>query len=150
MDRDYPQIINQYALYYCAGMNHRAIWQEICNKYESDKKGGKRFAYEEMLVTNRKLQEGVGELNAYEEFARRCQNVKYRAFVSLIEQWVQKGGNSLDILLEEEIDKAYKEENNRVRLLAQELSTKLLVPMIMMLVIVLVIVMVPAFISFNG
>ena len=151
MNRDYPKILNQYALYYCAGMNHRGIWKEICQRYEQKNysKKEKRYAYEEMLVTLRELDEGVGEIKAYESFAIRCANVNYRAFINLIEQSVKKGGNRLDVILEEEIHKAYQEENNRVRMSAQEMTTKLLIPMVMMLVIVLVIVMIPAFMSIN-
>lgn len=55
----------------------------------------------------------------------------------------------LNVILDEEVLKARREELNRVKMLAQELSTKLLFPMMLMLIIVLVIVMVPAFISFN-
>ena len=151
MDMDYPGILSQYALYYCAGMNHRSIWEEICRKYEerSAVEKQKRYAYEEMLITRRELSEGVGEITAYESFANRCRNVKYRVFVNLIEQAVRKGNNSLNELLEEEVEKARREDNNRIRMSAQELSTKLLFPMVMMLLIVLVIVMVPAFISMN-
>lgn len=156
MDSDYPKILNQYALYYYAGMNQRAIWEEICSKYEKKVTKGdsnnqkKRYAYEEMLITKRDLADGVGELQAYEAFATRCQNIKYRAFISLIEQSVKKGGVGLGICIEEEVEKARREEVNNVRKNAQELSTKLLLPMLMMLLIVLVIVMVPAFISFKS
>lgn len=156
MERDYPKILNQYALYYYAGMNQRTIWEEICSKYEKklNERGNrnqkKRYAYEEMLITKRDLADGVGELQAYEAFAMRCQNVKYRTFISLIEQSVKKGGSGLVTNIEEEIEKARREEVNNVRKSAQELSTKLLLPMLIMLLIVLVIVMVPAFISFKN
>lgn len=149
MDKDYPQILNQYALYHCAGMNNRAIWEEICQRYKEKKKESKesRYAYEEMLITIGELREGVGETAAYENFAQRCQNSKYRVFVNLIGQAVKKGSVNLSNNLYEEMEKARREENNRVRMSAQEMSTKLLIPMIMMLVVVLIIVLVPAFIS---
>lgn len=152
MNKDYPKILNQYALYACAGMNPRMIWEEICRRYDEKKREGfdKRYAYEEMLTTNREFHEGVGEIAAYESFARRCSNVKYRAFINIVEQSVKKGQERLDAILLEEVDKANREDNNRIRMSAQEISTKLLVPMVIMLLIVLVIVMVPAFISFNN
>lgn len=152
LENDYPNILNQYVLYYCAGMNSRVIWAKICDHYESDlKKGGKkRYAYEEMIVTRREIMDGMGELTAYEGFAKRCSNQRYRTFVSLIEQSLVTGRENLDILLKEELDKARRDEINRVRMSAQEMSTKLLFPMIMMLGVVIVIVMVPAFISFGN
>lgn len=152
LNRDYPKILSQYALYACAGMSHRNIWSTICQRYEEEvKRGGKKsFAYEEMKNCEQKMQGGMGEMTAYEEFAKRCGNVKYRAFINVIQQAVKKGKEDLNIVLDEEVDKARREENTRVRMAAQELSTKLLFPMILMLLIVIVIVIVPAFISFNG
>lgn len=149
---DYPKILNQYVLYYCAGMNTKAIWEEICLRYERRINNGedKSWAYEEMVRCKRAMNEGEGEITAYNDFAKRCQMPSYRTFVSLIEQSVKKGNERLNIALEEELERARREENNRVRMIIAEMSTKLLVPMIMMLIIVLVIVMVPAFISFNN
>lgn len=150
LDREYPRILNQYALYYCAGMSHRNIWNKIIERYERQCKKGKGiFVYEQMSIAEQKMRDGMGEINAYEEFANRCNSVKYRAFINLIEQSIKKGSEELNVILDEEVLKARREELNRVKMLAQELSTKLLFPMMLMLIIVLVIVMVPAFISFN-
>ena len=152
LERDYPKILNQYALYYCAGMSHRNIWDRICSRYELEltEGGSRRYAYEEMLRCKKKIEDGTGELAAYDEFAKRCGSARYRSFINLIGQSVKKGREDLGVLLDEEVERALKEENTRVRMAAQELSTKLLFPMLLMLVIVLVIVMVPAFISFGS
>lgn len=151
IDKDYSRIVSQYALYYCAGMNHRKIWAEICNRYEKKIMSGekKRYAYEEMLRTRNQLEDGAGEFNAYEEFATRCNNPKYRAFVNLIEQSVKRGNENLYEILDEEVERCRREENNRIRMEIQELSTKLLLPMILLLLVVIVIVIVPAFMSFK-
>jgi len=151
LEKDYPKIINQYALYYCAGMGYRNIWISITDRYKKhlEKDGHRHFVYEEMIRVNQRIKDGCGEMAAYEEFARRCQSVKYRAFISIVEQSIKKGRDDLYIILNDEMQKARNELNNRVRMSAQELSTKLLFPMILMLLIVLVVVMVPAFISFN-
>lgn len=150
LEKDYFQMISEYALYYRAGMNTRIIWLKICENYENEiaKGGQKHYAFEEMLVSRQEMLDGLGEVNAYEGFAKRCGVIKYRSFVSMIEQSVIVGRESLDILLEEELEKARREETNRTRMLVQEMSTKLLLPMMLMLVIVLIIVVVPAFISF--
>lgn len=150
LEKDYFQILSEYALYYRAGMNTRIIWMKICENYEVEiMKGGQRhYAFEEMLISKQEMLDGLGEVNAYEGFAKRCGSIKYRSFVSMIEQSVIVGRESLDILLEEELEKARREETNRTRMLVQEMSTKLLFPMMLMLVIVLIIVVVPAFISF--
>ncbi len=152
MDEDHPKILNQYMLYYLAGMNPRAIWSCICTSYEDRlARSGKnrRYAYEEMVYVRNRMNEGYNELVAYDEFAVRCDSVRYRAFISLVKQAVVKGNAGLEELLYEEIDKAQRERNNRIRSLASEAETKLLLPMFMMLVTVLVFVMVPAFMGLN-
>lgn len=152
IEDDYPNILNQYALYHTAGMNPRTIWYNICNRYEentgTDGKN-RRYAYEEMITTKKMMEEGCGELNAYDEFARRTQTIRYRSFVNFVKQSVVKGSRDLDNILEEELGKAQRDKNNTVRMQASEAETKLLLPMFMMLVTVIAIVMIPAFIGLN-
>ena len=153
IEADYTKILNQYVLYYMAGMNPRAIWTAMCDRYESERKidgKGKRYVYEEMIMTRNRMDEGTGELAAYDEFAVRCDNVRFRTFISFVKQAVVKGNEGLDRLLYDEMEKARRENINRVKAEASEASTKLLLPMFMMLIIVLVIVMIPAFMEMNG
>lgn len=152
MEADYPNILNQYALYYTAGMNPRAIWSAICSRYEQDtvlshKRG--RYAYEEMITAKRMMDEGLSELAAYDLFASRCDNVRYRAFISFVKQTAEKGGGGLKSVLYEEMEKAKTERNNLIKVAASEAETKLLLPMFMMLLVVLAIVMVPVFIGLD-
>ncbi len=152
MDEDLPKILNQYMLYHIAGMNPRTIWSAICKRYE-EREGAKgrnrRYAYEEMITARNRMREGCGELAAYDEFAVRCDSVRYRSFVSIVKQSVVKGNRGLEDLMYEETEKARREGNDRIRIQASEAETKLLLPMFMMLIDVLVVVMVPAFIGLN-
>lgn len=153
MESDYPRILGQYTLYYIAGMNPRAIWSAICDKYEENLAGNKkmrRYAYEEMINTKNRMDEGCGELAAYDEFASRCDDMNYRSFISFVKQAVVKGNEGLDDLLSDLADKAQREKNNRAKMEAAEAETRMLLPMFMMLIVVLVVVMVPALIGLNG
>lgn len=147
MERDYPRILNQYALFYTAGMNTRMIWRTIVENYEERlKNGGKaRYAFEEMKRVEQRMRDGMGELDAYRFFSARCTNNRYKTFASTISQALQKGRGNLGALLIEEAERAERENDNRVRSDVQEMGTKLLAPMFMMFIIVLVIVMYPAF-----
>ena len=150
MRRDYPEILNKFALYHTAGMNPRSIWNLLSSSYARSNKKRKRYIYEEMLITNRSMQEGQGELSAYDDFAARVALPEYKVFVNLLQQAVTKGRDDFDRVLYEEMDKAEKQESLKVRITGEEAGTKLLIPMFMMLMIVLVIVMVPAFMSFKS
>ena len=67
---------------------------------------------------------------------------------ALLSQNLRKGSISLSARLKEEADAALKEQINQSRRIGEEVSTRLLIPMVMMLGIVMVMIMIPAFGSF--
>ena len=150
---DYPMIVNKFALFYSVGMTTRGIFLKLCKDYERNReaKGGKkeRYAYEEMLRTRKKLQEGIGETDAYEDYAIRCGLQKYRQLVNLMKQAVLKGKSDISDELSRELEQAFLERKNHARQLSEEAGTKLLAPMFLMLLVVIVIIIVPAFMNFQ-
>lgn len=146
---DYPNIVNRFALYFNAGMTVKAAFGKICDEYEKEKSQRhiERFAYEEMLIANSAMKEGVGELKAYDDFANACGNQKYRSFVNLLSQAVTKGKKDMAYILIEENANAFNERRLRAKRLSEEAGTKLLMPMLMMLSIVIVMIIYPAFSS---
>ena len=152
IEADHARILNQYALYHTAGMNPRTIWSEICKVYENRLKQSsknRRYAFDEMIITKKMMDEGAGEMASYDDYAHRIGNIRYRSFISLIKQAAEKGGSGLTEMLYEETEKAQKERMAAIREQASEAQTKLLLPMFMMLIVVIVIVMVPAMIGLN-
>ncbi|MCR5358231.1 MAG: hypothetical protein K6E63_12610 [Lachnospiraceae bacterium] len=149
--RDYPELVNKFALFYSAGLPTRGIWHKLCRDYrESLEHGGKKkYLYEEMLLCEGRMNEGTGEVAAYETFASACGLFKYRQFISLICQAVGKGRADMILKLEDEACEAFTERKRHARELGEEAGTRLLFPMIMMLMVVLIIVTIPAFISFR-
>ena len=148
---DYPRLVNRFVLFYSAGLTTRGIWSKLCRDYLSrvNNGGDRRYLYEEMLICEGRMNEGMGELMAYEGFAARCGLNKYRQFISLIGQAMGRGRADLMPMLEMEAREAFCERKDRARELGEEAGTRLLFPMLMMLFVVLVIVMVPAFIAFR-
>lgn len=148
---DYPVLVNKFALFYCAGLTTRGIWHKLCGDYrDSLEHGGRRrYLYEEMLLCEGRMNEGMGELASYETFASACGLNIYRHFVSLISQAVGRGRSDMILMLEDEAGEAFSERKRRARELGEEAGTKLLLPMFIMLIVVLIIVTVPAFISFR-
>ncbi len=151
MIRDYPQIVNKYALYYGAGMTTRKVWLKICTDYQEGLKrnGSRHFVYEEMIAANAIMEDGVGEITAYEGFASRCQLPRYRLFINLIEQTLQRGRENMGALLEKEAQEAFLDRKNRARIRGEEAGTKLLLPMFLMLFVILFVIVVPAFSVFR-
>jgi hypothetical protein len=132
-------------------MTVQGAWRRIAAAYEKSK--GKHTeaqpAYEEMLITCRELESGIGEERVYDRFGDRCGQVRYRRLGNLLTQNLKKGSKGLVVLLEKEVDDAFEERKNMAKRMGEEASTKLLFPMILMLGIVLVILIYPAIVSFQ-
>lgn len=149
---DYPDIVSKLSLLLGAGMNLSLAWEKIALTYQKKQKCGEtklRYAYEEMQNTLYEIRDGVGELQAYENFGNRCQLSVYRKLSALVVQNVRKGARGMQKLLEEEAWEAYEQRKARAKQAGEEAGTKLLLPMGLMLVIVLAILVIPAGMSLN-
>lgn len=144
---DYPEIVSKLSLLLGAGMNITCAWEKITAGYQLQRKHSqnpRREAYEEMVTTLHEIREGVGELQAFENFGKRCSIKPYRKLSSLIVQNIRKGAKGMQRLLDEEEREAFEQRKADARKAGEEAGTKLLLPMGMMLVVVLVILLVPA------
>lgn len=146
MMRDYPEITEKLTLLLGAGMTVKNAWQKIVTDYEKQKESrGRRWAYEEMLIVCREMQSGVTEMEAYEQFGRRCEVKAYRKLAALLAQNLRKGTKGLSELLRTESEQAFEERKACAKKRGEEAGTKLLLPMLLMLMTVLIVVIVPAF-----
>ena len=149
---DYPEIVSKLSLLLGAGMNLTLAWEKIAFDYRDKRQKqavGIRYAYEEMLVALYEIQEGVGELQAIENYGERCGLSAYRKLASLIIQNIRKGAKGMQKLLEEEEREAFEARKARAKKAGEEAGTKLMLPMILMLILVLVILIVPAGLSLD-
>lgn len=152
MQLDYSEIVGKLSLLLGAGMNISSAWEKIAAVYRQKLEQGeteRRFAYEEMLTVLYEIQDGIGELQAYENFGRRCQISAYRRLSALIVQNVRKGARGMQKLLEQEEWEAYEQRKAQAKQAGEEAGTKLLLPMGIMLAIVLAILVIPAGMSLN-
>ena len=150
IDEDHAGILNRYALFHTAGINSRMIWKKLCSDYEeklAESEKNRRYVYDEMILTKKMMDEGTGEIAAYDDFAMRIGSIRYRSFVSLIKQSVISGGGMLSHMLIEETEKSLRDRLSSVRRQAAEAQTRMLIPMIMMLIVVIAIVCIPAFVN---
>jgi len=146
MLQDYPKIVGAFTLLLETGMTVRNAWTKIVQTYEKHREEtGERKAYAEMSETYYRMQSGVAEAIAYEQFGDRCGLVQYRKFGALLSQNLRKGSKGLAGLLLMESIQSTEEKKNRMKQKAEESGTKLLIPMFVMLGVVLIMVVVPAF-----
>ena len=163
---DYPEIISKFTLLSKAGLSISNAFFKIADDYskqfisDSGKKSllskkkfqntpEKRFAYEEMIVTCKKLKSGgLGEFE-YTDYGRRIGIPCYIKFGNLLANNLKKGTRDFLLLLQEEVNSALSEKKNTILKKGELAGTKLLFPMLLIFLVILIIVMIPAFMSIS-
>ncbi len=153
LEKDYPELVSKLALYLGAGMTVRNTWKKLVQDYENKrtihKDSAHRVLYDEMLISWHELENGVSEGEVYFQFGKRTGGNRYRKLSGLLYNHLQKGNSNLLHILREEMENAWEERKNKARISGEEMSTKLLFPMIIMLILVMIIIMIPAYLSFS-
>lgn len=146
---DYTDIISKFILLLGAGMTVKMSWKKIVCDYEEKIVHGfkKRLIYEEMSASLLSMNNGMSEIQVYEEFGKRTNLSKYQMLSSLLIQHIRKGTQNVNILLERELCDSLEEKKCIARQLGEEAGTKLLLPLFIMLGIVMIMIMFPAMIS---
>lgn len=134
----YPDLVRKLTLYLGAGLTIRTAFQKLAPEYE------------EINYICRELQAGISEIQAYEHFGKRTGVQEYIRLSTLLTQNLKKGNADLLIRLREEVAGIEVEKVQNCRRLAEEATTKLLVPMVLFLSVVMIMIMVPAFSSMGG
>lgn len=143
----YPSFLSRLTLLAGTGMPIRMAFGRMAKEAERE---GASPVYEEVLRTCREMESGVTELQAYENFGKRCRLPQYKKCASLLSQNVRKGTGGLLAALNQEAVNAFEERKALARRKGEEAQTRMLLPMLMMLVVVMILVMVPAVFSFGG
>lgn len=147
MKRDYARIVSKLVLLTEAGSAVRTAWEIIVRDYQKKKEDGRtepRWAYEEMALAGREMQNGTAETRAYENFGLRCRIPCYMKLSALLGQNVRKGGKGLGELLYAETAEAFEQRKAGAVSQGEEAATKLLFPLILTLLAVMLLVIAPA------
>ncbi len=147
MNMDFAEIVSKLSILYEAGLSIKMAWEKIVVDHEQKKE--ERYAYQEMRLTLEKINNGMSERDAYQEFGKRCGIHQYIKLGNILEQNVSKGTKGMKLLLASEVQDSFENRKRLARKKGEEASTKLLIPMVMMLVIVIIIIAVPALMSIN-
>lgn len=150
--RQYPDMVSKLSLLLGAGMTFSAAWERIILNYQhqlNQHLTQPMEVYEQMLISYREMQDGIGEIQVYERFGERCGMPQYRKLTMLIIQNLRKGSSGLTQALEKEVTEAFALRKNNAKKAGEEAGTKILLPMMLMLCVVMVIILVPAFLSFQ-
>lgn len=144
---DYPGFVEKFVLLIGAGLNCKGAWQRMSSEYKKKLQNGgrKRYLYEEMLLAERQLENGMNEAGVYELFGKRTGLLKYIKFSTLLVQNLKKGSADLLKVLEYEAYDVLKERRENAKILGEQAGTKMLMPMIIMMAEVFAIIIYTAF-----
>lgn len=143
---DFPELIERFALLVEAGLSVKGAWLRITYEYQNREEKHKiHYAYEEMILTAREMENGMSEAKAYELFGKRTGLLPYMKFSTLLVQNLKKGTSDLIRLLSFEVEDAFHERRENAKVLGEEAGTKLLFPMMLMLSIVFALILYAAF-----
>jgi hypothetical protein len=152
MQLDYSEIVCKFTILIGAGMTIRNAWARIVKDYVNKKDNNPkyfRYAYEEMLYIDYRMQSGLAETDAYVEYGNRCHMHSYLKLSSIFNQNLIKGNQAIVEMLRSETKEAFLEHQHFVRRMGEKISTKLMVPMILSFTLVMVIIIFPAFLSMS-
>lgn len=150
MKRDYARIVSKLVLLMGAGTTIRNAWEQVVRDYKAGVEQGKyepRYAYEEMALAVRELQNGLAESQVYERFGQRCRVSCYLKMSALLEQNLKKGNEGLTAMLQMEVQEAFEQRKELARRKGEEASTKMLLPLMLLLLLIMILVMAPAMMS---
>ena len=136
---DFPDFLNKMVLLINAGMTVPRAWEKIVR----DRKNVTPL-YEELRITYIEIKNGKPEMEAYEDFARRCRVKEITKFITAVIQNLKKGNSDLVPLLKLQSNECWQLRKNMAKRLGEEASTKLVLPLMIMFVGILIIVILPA------
>ena len=152
MLNDYYEIVNKLILYINVGVSVKTAFQKMAEEY-LDRRNKKlikfKYAYEELIIMCRKIDNGLSEAAAYELCGKRSELIQYKKLFGYVNQSIKKGSGFVVEKLTAELKEAFELRKASAVKIGEEATTKLMLPMIIMLIIVIGILIIPAFTSFE-
>ena len=141
---EYPHLVSKLTLLYSAGMTINGALEKICQDYERTAASSDNLLYKNLCYTLNRIHNGSSEADEYKLFGKRCKAACFIRFGNLLYRNLLKGSADLEIILRDEVSKAYEAQKQLVLKKSGEAGTKLLLPMMMIFIVILILVMIPA------
>jgi len=151
LEQDYSELVGKLVVLTGAGLTVRGAWERIARDYARDLQRGSccRAAYEEIRLMLAGMSQGIMEEEAYRRLGQRCGLRPYMRLAGILETNVKTGTKGLSAMLSAEASEARELRLQLARRRGEEVSSRLLLPMMMLFVLILVILIAPAFLSFG-
>lgn len=152
MELEYSEVVSKMAILLGSGMSIKQAWSRISARY-LDKRNKNQTEeipiYEEILITEREIEDGKSERIAYQNFGERVDLSCYHRLSRILVSCLERGSRQICETLEKESEDAFESRKLLAKKLGEEASTKMLAPLMLMMMIVIAIVIVPALLNFQ-
>lgn len=133
---EFPTIVSKLTLLVNSGMILRDAWAKVAY-------GRDGVLYAEMQKTVEDIENGMLEINAYQDFATRCNTKEIRKFTATIIQNAKKGGGELTRQLRSLSEDTWNNQKNFISMKTDAAKSKLMIPTFIIFIGILVMVMGP-------
>ena len=97
-----------------------------------------------MITLRQEIQQGISDVDAFENFGRRGRLSSIMKFSSLIGQAIRKGDKEISRSLSGLVQEAWEKKKQLAKEKGAQASTKMMLPLAIMLVAIVVMIMAPA------
>lgn len=141
---EFPEFLNKLILLVNAGLTVQSAIQKITRDSKKDNP-----LYVELNNAINEIGSGIPEIQAYENFAKRCRLQEVNMFTAALIQNLRKGSDQLIPILRLQSAACWENRKNIAKKLGEEASTKLMIPLVIIFIAILVMVMTPAVLQIN-
>lgn len=132
----FPPVLSQLILLVSSGMVMRDAWKKVAES-------GQGLLYTEMQKTLTEMNNGVMEIQAYQNFAFRCNVREIRKFSTAVVQNIQKGSKELVGYLRDMSDEMWNAKKAIVKRKGDAAASKLLMPTVLIFIGILFMILAP-------
>ncbi|MBQ3164853.1 MAG: type II secretion system F family protein [Lachnospiraceae bacterium] len=135
---DYAEVVTNLALLTNAGMILREAWEQVAYS-------GEDTFYKEMQMVVHDMNNGLGDIEAFERFGTRCVIPEAKKFAAIIVQGIEKGNSELSQTLQRQSFEVWEQKKQLVKRQGEKAANRLMIPVFMIFGGILVMVIVPIF-----
>ncbi|HBY19572.1 MAG: hypothetical protein A2Y24_03575 [Clostridiales bacterium GWE2_32_10] len=142
IELEFCEFLNKFVLFIEAGLTISGTLDKITkNATKND------YLYLELKRLHNDINSGVYEIDAYNNFAKRCNSIYINKFVSNVTQSIKKGNSGLKSSLKEILKETWENRKNMAKKRGEEASTKLIFPLVIIFLAIMLLIIYPAIIS---
>lgn len=139
LNSQYPDFVNRLCMLLGTGLTLRGCMEQATRELSEDS-----ILRKELLYMVHELSTGGDENRAYDEFGARIGMPAYTRLANRLNQNLRTGTGDLIRVLEEEVQFSLESKREYMKKRGEEVSTKLLFPMVVLLLVVMLIIILPA------